>query len=143
MSLYGIRYVRRYIHIVFSVFGNRGVVEGLAVLPSSKCKHPLCFLLGPSMVLSSLDFSVFLCKLQSWERTALVTLPWKGRFYFPYTVKSGNSFSQHPVACGFAEGDCAGGERGGRNCSTLCLQVTAVLMPLSIPVTQFPKEIRV
>lgn len=37
---------------------------------------------------------------------------------------------------------CAGKEQGCGNHSTLSLQVAAILMPLSIPVTQFPKEIR-
>lgn len=102
--MHGARYIHRYIRIVFSVFANQGVVEGLSTLWSSKRKHPVCFLRGPSMVFNSLDFNVVLYELQSWERTALVTLPWRGRFYFPYKVKSGNSFSQHPVACGFAKG---------------------------------------
>lgn len=71
-------------------------------MQSSKHEHPVCFLLGPSVVFSSLDFSIFLYELQSWEMTVLVTLLWRGKFYFPHKAKLGNSFSQHPVARGFA-----------------------------------------
>lgn len=153
MSEFAKYQTRREMSIVFfSVFANQGVVEGLSAPQSSKHKCSVCFLLGPSMIFSSLGFNVFL--LQSWERTTLVTL--SGSFYSPCKAKTGDSFSQHPIAWGLA------GRRGchrvlhaGLICktaqvasramgaaNTLCLQVTATLMPLSDPVTQFPEEIR-
>lgn len=46
----------------------------MSTLRSLIGKHPVCFLLGPSTIFSSLDFNVFFYKLQCWERTALVTL---------------------------------------------------------------------
>lgn len=80
--------------------------QSLPIGRSSKRKRPICCLLGSATVFNSLDFNVVLVlyKLQSWQRTAQVTLPWRGKFYFPYKLKSGNSFAQHPVAGGFAEG---------------------------------------
>lgn len=56
-----------------------------------------------------------------------------------------SSFSQHPIAGGSAEGrfshqqGCAGVKWG----CWKCLRVTAILMPLSDPVTQFWEEIRI
>lgn len=132
-----------------SVFANQGVVEGLSAPLSSQRKCPVCFLLGPSTVLNSLHSNVVLYKPQSWERTAQVALPWRGRLCFPSKAKSGNSSSQHPVARGFAVGGlptskAAQGASGATGPEVLCAcrSQPSILMPLSVPVTQFPKEIR-
>lgn len=122
VSLHGIRYIHRYIRFGFSVFANQGVIEGLSTPWPSKCKRPVYFLLGPATVFNSPDFNVISCKLQSWERTGLATLPQRGRLHFLYKVKSGHSFSQHPAARGFAEGalptsQAAQSEQGHGNCS--------------------------